>query len=248
MLALFKNDNHVRISLPEHEKSHTFKTRDNHEVLFRRIITWLINNRFITKNIVDSGAWIGDNAIPWAKNIQGIVYAIDPSKSNCNFIHRVCELNNITNIKLFETALSNTEEILKTDETLDHCTFIHGGSTEVNSTTLNKLLYTNEITDIDFVHLDVEGMEFKVIQGMSDIIEKYQPIIAFEQHLNEDNILEITTYIKSKNYTVYMINETLPGCKLDCRNFLALPNNFIYEEAMRDIRIYFSMPVLFTRF
>jgi hypothetical protein len=53
-----------------------FKKRDNHEVMFRRINTYLIKNKIIKNNIIDLGAWIGDNSIPWAKNIDGTVYAI----------------------------------------------------------------------------------------------------------------------------------------------------------------------------
>jgi len=64
MLSTFKNDNYVTIKLPDNQKSHVFKERDNHEVMFRRISTWLINNKFITKNIIDLGGWIGDNSIP----------------------------------------------------------------------------------------------------------------------------------------------------------------------------------------
>ena len=57
------------------------------------------NNNVIdkNKNIIDLGAWIGDNSIPWAKNIDGIVYAIDPSKENCKYIY--------VNFKFFEIII-----------------------------------------------------------------------------------------------------------------------------------------------
>lgn len=248
MLALFKNDNYVTITLPNHEKSYTFQTRDKHEILFRRISTWLINNRFITKNIIDLGAWIGDNSIPWAKNISGIVYAIDPSDRNCNFINNVCEINNISNVTTFQTAISDKEEVLFTHQYLDHCTFIEGGHTAVNATSLDILFKDGKIKDVDYVHLDVEGMEYKVSKGMSELINTYHPIISFEQHLEIDNILEMVTYLKSKNYSIHMINETLPGCRPDCRNFLAFYNIDKYSGIIPEISLYFGINDLFIPF
>jgi FkbM family methyltransferase len=248
MLSTFKNDNYVTIKLPDTEKSHIFKQRDNHEVMFRRISTWLINNKFITKNIIDLGGWIGDNSIPWAKNINGIVYSIDPSENNCNFIKEVCSLNNISNVKVFQTAISDKVETLSTSHHIDHCSFLEAGDTKIFATSLDKLYEEGEIKDIDYVHLDVEGMEFKVIKGMSNIIDTYTPIITFEQHLEIDNILQIIEFLKSKNYIILMINEILPGCRLDCRNFIAFQNTEIFQDVIKYLRSYFSDSSLFTRF
>lgn len=248
MNCIFRNDNHTNICLPIHPKSGVFANRDNHEVLFRRISMWLINNNFITKNIIDLGAWIGDNSIPWAKNIPGTVYAIDPSPQNCEFIRIVCDLNDVSNVKVFQTAISDREETLSTRESIDHCSFLNKGDTQIQATSLDVLFQKGEITDVDFVHLDVEGMEFKVVNGMINIIDTYHPIIAFEQHLEIDNILEIITLLKNRNYIVFMINEVLPGCRPDCRNFLALPDSDEFEKVIKYLTSYFGTPTLFTRF
>ena len=100
--AVFTNDDYAAILLINHPFSKTFKGRDNHEILFRRINTFLIKNNLIKNNIIDLGAWIGDNTIPWAKNIDGFVYAIDPSPDNCDFINKTCNLNNIINVKTIQ--------------------------------------------------------------------------------------------------------------------------------------------------
>lgn len=248
MICTFQNDNYVSIQLPDHPKSHTFATRDHHEVLFRRISMWLINTKCICKNIIDLGAWIGDNTIPWAKNTSGIVYGIDPSYDNCSFIQSVCNLNNISNVTIFQTAISDKDEQLSTNGNIDHCSFLDSGQTIVSATSLDSLFRNGKIIDIDYVHLDVEGMEYKVLQGMSTIIHTYKPIIAFEQHLNIDNITEICGYLKSKNYIVCMINEILPGCREDCRNFIAFPQSEKFESVIKYLRSYFGNSNIFTRF
>jgi FkbM family methyltransferase len=250
MKVWFQNDNNTEIILPEHPKSHTFATRDSHEVMFRRISTWLINNKFITRNIIDTGAWIGDNSVPWAKNISGTVYAIDPSKNNCIFMEQVQKLNDIQNLVIIEKALSDKEEDLATDHHIDHCAFHVGtnGITRMTATTLDILHTQGVIKDIDFIHLDVEGMELKVINGMERVIDAYHPIIAFEQHLELDDIAQIINKIKSKKYFVHMINEILPGCRPDCRNFIAFPDTEKFEEAIKQLRRHIGTSDLFTRF
>lgn len=248
MKAIFKNDNNVEIILPEHEKSAEFSNRDNHEVLFRRICTWLINSKLIDGNIIDLGAWMGDNAIPWAKNISNTVYAIDPSPNNCDFIRIVCELNNIGNISIIQTAISDKIEVLTTYENIDHCSFLNEGDTKVFAVTLNELHSQDLIKDVGFVHLDVEDMEFKVLNGMTTIIDKYHPIITYEQHIYKNTISEIADFLKARNYNVYLINETLPNCNPDCRNFISFPNESKYKTVIKDMSKYFNLNGLFTQF
>lgn len=247
MKCLFRNDNHITLDLPDEHRSYTFANRDNHEVLFRRISTWLINNRFIEGNIIDSGAWYGDNSIPWATNISGIVYAIDPSYENCDFINRVCRLNLIENVVTIQTALSDKKEVLCTHQSLDHCSFLLKGDTKVDAVSLDDLYAEGKIRDIDYIHLDVEGMEFEVSRGMANILNTYHPIVAFEQHMTTDNISGIVEFYKNKNYIVLLINEELPGCRTDCRNFLAFPNEETFELVIKYLRSYFGEEI-FTRF
>ena len=219
------------------------KERVGKEKRFREIITHLINKNIIDKkkNIIDLGAWIGDNALPWAKNIEGIVYAIDPGEDNCKFINETAQYNEINNITTICAAISDKEEQLTTNEPLDHCSFVYNekcteirdtntvGINSVLSTSLDILHGKGKIENIGFIHLDVEGMEHKVIKGSSALISKYRPIITYENHLELDkHVLDIKSYFIGINYTVRMIDEVLEGCRLDCRNFLAIPNEIYY--------------------
>lgn len=59
-----------------------------------------------------------------------------------------------------------------------------GGTTvSVNISPLDELVGLNK--QVDLVKIDVEGMEYKVLLGSKGIIDKYQPVIVFEQHENE---------------------------------------------------------------
>lgn len=249
--AIFTNDDSVSISLINHPFSEILERRDNHEVLFRRINTFLIKHKIIKNNIIDLGAWIGDNSIPWAKNINGIVYAIDPSQRNCEFINETCKINAITNLKTIQTAISNINELLTTNENIDHCSFVYGnpglsGTIRINAVSLDYLHETREIENIGYIHLDVEGMEYKILEGSQTLIEQYRPIISFEQHLEIDDYNVILSYLKKHEYTVFLIDEILPCCRVDCRNSIAFPNEIYNEDLIKNINTYIGQNILIT--
>jgi len=228
--VIFKNDDNVNIKLINHSFSDRFEGRDNHEVMFRRINTYLIKNNFINGNIIDLGAWMGDNSIPWALNLSHTIYAIDPSPNNINYIEQMVEANNIKNIKTIQKAISDKNEIIGTNDDINHCSFSkNGGITKVESVTLDYLYSQGLINNIAYIHLDVEGFEFNVIKGSEKIIKLFNPIISYEQHLELDNYKELSTHLYNQGYNIFLINEILPGCRLDCRNFIAFPKNIKIE-------------------
>ena len=239
MSCIFINDNNVEIKLLDHPFSELFRYRNIHEGIFRQINTFLINNNIINKdkNIIDLGAWIGDNSLPWAKNINGIVYAIDPSKDNCDYINIMKHLNSITNITIIKAVISDSEKIISTDsDNLHHCSFLNNDSLKykLQSYSLDTLYKQNIITNIGYIHLDVEGMENLVIYGSNLLINELKPIITFEQHLNTDNYLEICEFLFNKEYSIFLINEQLLGCREDCRNFIAFSNTISIIESIEE--------------
>lgn len=226
MYAFFSNDAYVGVKLPNHYYSEILARRNDHERIFRQIHTYLILRGIINKNILDSGSWIGDNTIPWALNIFGgrKVFAIDPSKNNLAFTNLVARTNNISNVITLETALSDREETISTDDDLHHANFSKGGEmNKISANTLDYFYSCEKIYDIDFMHLDVESMEYKVILGGEKLITELQPIITFEQHIETEDYMLIANHLKDRGYSVYIINEILLGCYPDCRNLLALP-------------------------
>ena len=250
--VIFTNDDNVTISLIDHHFSSLLEKRDNHEVLFRQINTYLIKQNIIKNNIIDLGAWIGDNSMPWAKNIKGIVYAIDPSPENCQFIRDTCILNNINNVNVIQSAISNSNEILSTNDDLQHCSFEYDklgttGNIKVDAVSLDYLYETSTIENIGYIHLDVEGMEYKVIEGSDKLINECRPIISFEQHLNIDNYNAILSILQNKNYKVFLIDEILPGCRIDCRNSLAFPNEIFNEALIQDIHTHIGQSILIPK-
>ena len=239
----FINDNSIEIFLPSHELSKSFSERINSELLFRKITTYMINNDIIKNNMIDAGSWIGDNSIPWAKNIEGIVYSIDPSATNLEFINLVKSVNNITNIITIQKGLSDKNKIISTNDDLFHCMFVSDdrGKTKIESNSLDYLYNIGEINNIGYIHLDVEGMESLVILGSENLINQYRPLICFEQHIDSDDYVSLSNGLKNKNYVVYLIDESFTGCKQDCRNLLAIPKEKLPKNFIKDVEIYLNV-------
>lgn len=252
-VAHFSNDNGVEIKYHmNHRFANLFGSRNEHEVMFRRISTYLINNGHVDGNIVDLGAWIGDNALPWSRSINPShrIYAIDPSHENCQYIRDLATLNNIENITTIKKAISDKREVLYTNDNLTHCSFVNNDGYNTNGENsaiawpLDDLLNAGEITNVAYIHLDVEGMENRVVAGAQKLINTYKPIIAFEQHLEQDPFIELCAHISSNGYAVYIINETLPGCRPDCRNFIAFPTTKFDDKIAEAINTYLGQDVL----
>jgi len=226
-----------------HRYYQMFEHRDTCEPLFILFIKYCYEHNLIdkNKNIIDLGAWIGDNTIPWAMRISGIVYAIDPSFENINYINQLCRLNNIHNVFTIQRCISNTVEQVYANGDIKHTEFnIKNGSIKMTTTTLDILDNDNIINNIGFIHLDVEGFEEKILNGTINLIEKYRPIIVWENHLTTDNYKSIILFFNKLNYNSFLINERFPNCRPDCRNLLSFPNDNTISNEIKNINDYFS--------
>lgn len=237
----FSNEGGIKIKLPKLsyfevffnygirvKRNFLFINRPNKEPLMRRIVYELFSKNFLNKakSIIDIGSWIGDNSVIWAKLLdkKSIVFAIDPSKDNQSYCKILSRLNKIENINWINAVCSQKiNEKLGLDGTIDHAVFKYNfDSVYFLSKTLDQIIFDNSsIKNISFMHIDVEGFELKVLKGAKNIIRENHPTIIFEQHISKDNVSEMFKYLQNFGYEIYMINEVLPGCELDCRNFIA---------------------------
>ena len=85
---------------------------------------------------------------------------------------------------------------------------------EVNVTTLDKYFSEeNNLEKLDFIKIDVEGLEWKVIKGGKELIKKFRPIIVAETHrgvsdmYGYDCITPIFEFLYSLNYESYSLDD-----------------------------------------
>ena len=107
---------------------------------------------------------------------------------------------------------------------LDHASFKKANSDRyLISSTIDKIVEEESVV-IGLLHVDVERFELSVLKGAENLILRDNPVISFEQHISKEDFKAVSEYLKSFSYRIFMINEVLPGCALDCRNFLAFPS------------------------
>ena len=223
-------------------RSISYFHRPNSEALLRRVIYGLYADGYIPadKSIIDIGSWIADNSIVWSKQLKegSYVFAIDPSPENQSYGQKVASLNDVSNIKFIEAVCTENEgEKLDFEGDLGHTSFYKKPlDGKIVSTTLDAIIANSGNPSIGLLHVDVEGLEFSVLKGASKIIKNDLPIISFEQHISQEDIFKVTDFLREFGYRVFMVNEVLPGCSLDCRNFLAfhsskkVPNVIEFEQ------------------
>ena len=200
-------DANIKINVKNNEKNiknnaMLKRIATNNERIFRNIHIYLLKNKIIKGNIIDIGSYIGDNTYPWAKLTNDIIYSIDPSIKNCEYIKEVCELNGIDNVVVLNKLISNTNEVLNCpSNAIDHCSFIWKNGEvgnlkkpeydlKIKTDTFDNLYDNGIINNIGYIHLDVEGMENKIstisptLSCSYNIINHKYSIISFFQKFN----------------------------------------------------------------
>ena len=241
----FKSEGNIQIKLPKIsfldilssgffeklDREIKFSSRPQKELLLRIIVYDLLQKGYLDKNksIIDIGCQLADNALIWAKliNNNAVVHAIEPSHENLKFAKEIAIKNEVSNINWIEAVCSDKEGMML-DFTGEVGLIFNKANPNSNnfliSTTLDKVINNSKWRNISLMHLDVEGFEEQVMKGAENIINQNRPVIIFEQHICKDNPIGIINSLKSKNYKIFMINEILPWCDPDCRNFIAFDN------------------------
>ncbi len=168
--------------------------------------------------VFDVGANVGCHTFRFAKLVGqgGKVIAFEPMAVAFNKLERNLELNKFDNITLEKMALSNED---RGNETVYfNASYPVNGNWSHQSRSaapdaaevmmLDTYLQRKGISKVDLIKLDVDGYEYKVIQGGIHTIKKFKPIIIAEFGrctLNEygDNLEGLVDLLSQLGYAFY---------------------------------------------
>jgi FkbM family methyltransferase len=165
--------------------------------------------------VVEIGANIGTHTGAFSKMVgkDGRVYAFEPQRIVFQTLCANLALNSILNVEAFQVALGDEEgSVLLPDIAYDRegnfggiemDKFSHGR--KIPKVRLDDFL---EVDRVDFMKIDVEGMEREVILGSSSLIEKFKPILYVENDRVEKSDSLIKT-IKDLDYNIFSHNPSL---------------------------------------
>tara|TARA_B100001105_G_C22346934_1_gene423924 strand:+ start:584 stop:1306 length:723 start_codon:yes stop_codon:yes gene_type:complete len=160
---------------------------------------------------LDIGGHIGTHAIPYSR-IFKFVHTFEANYDNFTYLERNIKLNKRTNIIAYNRAVSNERKLIIVKKWMSENSgcFTIMPADEIKSTMETITIDELEITNVDFIKIDVEGGELDVLKGASNTIKKYKPLLqvellnnlAFKLHnIKTETIINYITNIL--NYVAY---------------------------------------------
>lgn len=202
-----------KISIPQ-----LFMYYSQYEIEERNMICTLISDN---STIFDIGANSGWYSLLLSTKFQNSkVFAFEPMPVTYNYLTKNIELNNATGIKSFNIGFWNKEDTLKFNfyEDLTCATSVgdlyenrnDAKIVEAKVKTLDNFVQENEIENIDFIKLDIEGAEYLALQGGKNVLSEHKPVLfvemlrkwaaKFQYHPND-----IIEYLNDMGYKCYYI-------------------------------------------
>lgn len=187
------------------------------------VISKIIEFRCKNKNKVvfyDVGANIGTHSIALSNIFKNKINikAFEAQSNIFKMFNQSIKINNLNNIKLYHNAVSDkSDEIIRIDLP-DYSKpnnfgglelykpFQNSDNTEIQKSGIFEDVKTIKLDnfneEVDFIKIDVEGMENLVLKGSKNLISNYRPFLFME--LLKSNLEEILNFFKNKDYNIYL--------------------------------------------
>lgn len=169
--------------------------------------------------VFDLGANNGIHSLLFSKLVGslGKVFAFEPLPDNVEEIKKNCELNNVTNIEIVQSAVGQHDGevkfflgIFKKQGSILGIGSESGKEVNVKITTLSTFIQTRNVKP-DFIKIDIEGAESDALSGLGDLIREIKPVFFIELHTPEQD-KKVGQILHQYNYSVYRLTAK-PGEK-----------------------------------
>jgi len=146
--------------------------------------------------VMDIGANIGTHAIPVSKHVRRVV-AFEPDAHNFDLLTKNCAETGCKNISCNNIALGS--DTYQASTTFDYGKTMLTSGRDVVVTALDNI---KGFPSVDFIKIDVEGMEPDVLEGASGTIAYYKPHLLIEMQ-DERNYQTVFDFLAKHQYNVY---------------------------------------------
>ena len=177
--------------------------------------------------IIDVGAHIGEYTLLGAKLVgdKGLIISVEPDHDSVISLKKNIILNNFKNYLILEKAVGEkieTKSLYKVNEEdvygyLDP--YVENKKlkkhSEIEVTTIDSIVLSNNINTINLLKIDVEGFEYEVLLGCNDTLKKNKiKKIIIELHPSYlqskgDNEELIHTFLKEHGFETKKIQEKI---------------------------------------
>ncbi len=158
--------------------------------------------------VIDAGACWGDTTLYFANIVgsSGRVYSFEFIPNNLRILKKNIKLNPHLKeiIKIVENPLWNVSDI--------ELLYIENGpssklsfdpledfTNKVNTLTIDNFVKLYNVSEVDFIKMDIEGAELNAISGAKETLKPYKPKLAISLYHNLNDFFRIPRFLMSLN-------------------------------------------------
>ena len=197
--------------------------------------------------VIDVGANVGVYAFSAAKRvgIQGKVIAVEPFSKCVQCLNETSRVNELHWVKVYEGAASDRDgitylsvkgaselnEVINEEKVSDE---ILANAQKVDCFKLDSICNAENVQRLDFLKIDAEGHEMQVLVGCQEILNKFSPVVLYENIAGAGiSSIDVTNYLKKIGYNIYryepFLQNLIPVVSIDDYrsnlNLVALTND-----------------------
>ena len=179
---------------------------------------------------IDGGAFDGETARAFS-DLGADVYAFELDKKNFEIVENLSKRYNFHAInkglwscqKLCTYRADGAASVVDDD-----------GDESVELIDIDTFVQENNLKRVDYIKLDVEGVEMNVLKGAVKTISKWKPIMAISAYHNDEDLYELYKYIKSIR----------PDYKFAFRYYKIDARNYYLDDYARNIFSHYDLDLM----
>jgi len=208
VLEFIYQDIEIQMYLPDAERDfiqkHILRTNSFYETI---LLQKLENLNCIDSNSVvfDIGANIGNHSVFFSKvlNAKSIV-SFEPQKRCYKILNRNIALNKVSNATTVNSLVGSQTGSGKISiygaKNFGATSFEPSDSGHFNMISLDAYVDSADEGKIDFLKIDVEGMQIQLFEGAKGVLTDYRPIIWVELRTIKNEFEEAAAYLSNYGY------------------------------------------------
>ena len=172
--------------------------------------------------VLDIGAHIGLTAVLFGQKVtpNGRVFSFEPTPVSYGVLKETIRINKleqvITPVNSPVTDKSGTVNFYISNTAVDVANSLvawekgkelHG--IQLNATCVDDFVKSQKITKVDFMKIDAEGVEYKVLNGAKETLTTHKPLVILALHptavaTNGDSLKDIYSFLKEIGYKIFL--------------------------------------------
>src|SRR5579871_6600969 len=209
-LRIRMRDDDVKLAVPPDLSSMTTYVLLEQEAWFEKEPAFL--RRWLEPGMtaIDVGANLGVYALPMARLVgpRGRVFAFEPGSEPRRLLEQSRDLNAASSLEVAGLAMSDSEREgwLTTRSSSEYGALGDGGDGEpVRVTTLDRELSRFQSISPDFIKIDAEGEEERILAGGREFFARHSPLVMFEVKAEEGVHTNLFAAFEQMGYRLFRL-------------------------------------------